>query len=209
MIKKHSQRAPGRPKHAKDDPSIREMIIKTASKRFMEYGYESVSLLQIAEECQVSKPAIYYHFTSKPELFKVAVTTVLNQVHRHISRILQEAEHLEDGLVTVAEARLTNPHAEIETMLREAEPFLNEEQLMEIRQSEHSIYQLLAEHFQTAMDNHVLRVNDPMLLAQTFSAMMLLGNQKDTLLKYESNRALAKEVVGIFLRGTSNTGNKN
>ncbi|NOU66969.1 TetR family transcriptional regulator [Paenibacillus sp. LMG 31461] len=79
------------------------MIIKTASKRFMEYGYESVSLLQIAEECQVSKPAIYYHFISKPELFNVAVTTVLNQVHRHISRILQEAEHLEEGLVTVAE----------------------------------------------------------------------------------------------------------
>ncbi|MGO4497597.1 hypothetical protein AB4114_17110 [Paenibacillus sp. 2RAB27] len=94
----------------------------------------------------------------------MAVTTVLNQVHRHISRILQEAEHLEEGLVTVAEARLTNPPAEIETMLREAEPFLNEEQLQEIRQSEHSIYQLLAD-FQAAMDNHVLRVNDPMLLA--------------------------------------------
>ncbi|MHA7963242.1 TetR/AcrR family transcriptional regulator [Paenibacillus sp. CAU 1782] len=203
MIKNHSQRAPGRPKHAKDDLPIQEMIIQTASKRFMEYGYEPVSLHQIAEACHVSKPSIYYHFTSKPELFKVAVTTVLNHVHEHIARILAEAEHLEAGLVSVAEARLTNPHAEIETMLREAEPFLNEEQIHEIRGAEHHIYQVLADHFKEAMDNRILRANDPMFLAHTFSAMMLLGNRKDTLQKYESNLALAKEIVGIFLRGAS------
>lgn len=203
MIKNHSQRAPGRPKHAKDDLPIQAMIIQTASKRFMEYGYEPVSLHQIAEACHVSKPAIYYHFTSKPELFKVAVTTVLNNVHQHIARILEEADDLEAGLVSVAEARLTNPHAEIETMLREAEPFLSEEQIREIRGAENHIYQALADHFQKAMDNHRLRTGDPMLLAHTFSAMMLLGNRKDTLQKYDSNLALAKEIVDLFMRGAA------
>jgi AcrR family transcriptional regulator len=203
MNKNQTQRAPGRPKHTKDDPPIQEMIIQTASKRFMEYGYEPVSLHQIAEACHVSKPAIYYHFSSKPELFKVAVTSVLNNVHQHIARILEESEHLEAGLVSVAEARLTNPHAEIETMLREAEPFLNEEQIREIRLAEHHIYQVLADQFQAAMDNDMFRSNDPMLLAHTFSAMLMLGNRKDTLQKYNSNEALAKEIVSIFLRGAS------
>lgn len=197
-----SQRSPGRPKQAENDLPVQEIILQTAAKLFMEHGYEPVSLQQIAKTCNVSKPSIYYHFTSKPELFKIAVTTMFKHVHQATSRLLREADNLETGLLHVAEARLANPHAEIETLLRDAERYLSEKQIEEIRAAENKIYVELADYFKDAMNNNLLRSNNSMLLAQTFSTMMVIGNKEDTLRAHDSTLNLGKEIVEIFLRGT-------
>ncbi|MFB8373927.1 TetR/AcrR family transcriptional regulator [Paenibacillus taichungensis] len=197
-----SQRSPGRPKQTEDDLPVQEIILQTAAKLFMEHGYEPVSLQQIAKACNVSKPSIYYHFTSKPELFKIAVTTMFKHVHQATSRLLREANNLETGLLHVAEARLANPHAEIETLLKDAERYLSEKQIEEIRAAENKIYEELANYFKDAMDNNLLRSNNSMLLAQTFSTMMVIGNKEDTLREHDSTLNLGKEIVEIFLRGT-------
>lgn len=201
MTEKSHKRLPGRPKHGDDDISIQQTIIQTASKLFMEYGYEAVTLQQIGKACNVSKPTIYYHFTSKPELFKVAFTTMLQNVSRLTSHVLDQSESLESGLVCLAEARLANPHAEIVTMLREAEPFLDQVQIQDIRDAEHHIHEVLAIHFQRAMDENRLRMDDPFFLAETFSTMMLMGNREDNLNKYGSNLSLGQRLVDIFIRG--------
>ncbi|QOS78706.1 TetR/AcrR family transcriptional regulator [Paenibacillus sp. JNUCC31] len=197
-----SQRLPGRPKQTEDDLPLQEIILQTAAKLFMEHGYEPVSLQQIAKACNVSKPSIYYHFTSKSELFKIAVTTMFKHVHQATSRLLREADHLEAGLLNVAEARLANPHAEIETMLRDSERYLSTEQIEEIRAAENKIYVELADYFEDAMDHNILRRKNSMLLAQTFSTMMVIGNKEDTLRKHNSTLNLGKEIVEIFLQGT-------
>ena len=205
MPEKSSKRMPGRPKQTDNEISIQQTIILTASKLFKEYGYETVTLQQIGKRCNVSKPTIYYHFASKPELFKVAMITMFQNVRRVTSDLLDDAEHLEDGLIRLAEARLANPHAEVETMIREAEPFLEENQVQEIREAEVRIHEVLATHFRLAMDQQTLRKDDPMFLAETFSTLMLMGNRENTPQKYESNLALGRRLVGIFLRGARST----
>ncbi|MGN7412908.1 TetR/AcrR family transcriptional regulator [Paenibacillus sp. SAF-068] len=201
MTKKSHKRLPGRPKQGDDEISVQHTIIHTASKLFMEYGYETVTLQQIGKACNVSKPTIYYHFSSKPELFKIAFTTMLQNVSNLTSHMLDQAENLESGLVRLAEARLANPHAEIETMLREAEPFLDYAQMQDIREAEHQIHDVLATHFQRAMDENRLRKDDPFFLAETFSTLMLMGNREDNLHKYGSNFSLGQRLVDIFIRG--------
>ncbi|WP_127536907.1 TetR/AcrR family transcriptional regulator [Paenibacillus illinoisensis] len=205
MPDKSPKRLPGRPKQADTKISVQQTIILTASKLFKEYGYETVTLQQIGKRCNVSKPTIYYHFASKPELFKVAMITMFQNVRRVTSDFLDHAEHLEDGLIRLAEARLANPHAEVETMIREAEPFLEKNQIQEIREAEARIHEVLATHFQLAMDQQTLREDDPMFLAETFSTLMLMGNRENTPQKYESNLALGQRLVGIFLRGAKST----
>lgn len=202
IMKNHTNRVPGRPKHDKECEPIHDLIIRTASKLFMEKGYEQVSLQQIANACNVSKPSIYYHFTSKPELFKASVTTMLNNVYEKIKLLLREAESVESGLVRVAEARLANPHAELQTIINEAEGYLSEEQIQEIREAELQIYRLLADYFADAMDKQFFRKNDPMLLAQLFSSMLLIGNRKETMSQYESSYDVGRKLVDIFLHGT-------
>ncbi|MNW69142.1 hypothetical protein D3C74_480820 [compost metagenome] len=60
---------------------------------------------------------------------------------------------------------------------------------------------MLAIHFQRAMDENRLRMDDPFFLAETFSTMMLMGNREDNLNKYGSNLSLGQRLVDIFIRG--------
>lgn len=201
MPEKPVKRMRGRPKQAENDTSIQQKIIFTASALFKEYGYEAVTLQQIGKRCGVSKPTIYYHFASKPELFKVAMTTMLHNVRNVSGQLLAESGDLEQGLVRLAEARLASPHAEIETMMREAKPFLESGQLREIREAEQQTHELLAGHFRAAMDGQFLREEDPLFLAETFSTLMLMGNRENASYKYESPLALAQKLVAVFLQG--------
>ncbi|TYP79000.1 TetR/AcrR family transcriptional regulator [Paenibacillus methanolicus] len=198
-----TNRVPGRPKHDNEQEPVQDMLIRTASKLFMEKGYDQVSLEQIAKACQVSKPSIYYHFSSKPELFTASVIAIMNHVHAKTSNLLRESDTLETGLLRVAETRLANPHPEFETILNEAANYLSEAQYTEIRQAELRIYQLLAEHFERAMEQRILRDNDALFLAQSFSTLLLLGNRKDTKSRYVSSRDLGKQIVDLFLRGAT------
>ncbi|AIQ47364.1 TetR family transcriptional regulator [Paenibacillus sp. FSL R7-0273] len=201
MPEKPAKRLPGRPKQANTDISIYQTIISTASALFKEHGYEAVSLQQIGKQCGVSKQAIYYHFASKPELFSVAMTTMLQNIRTVTSRLLDDAGQLEQGLVLLAEARLANPHAEMVTMMREAEPFLEKSQLHAIREAEQQIHELLAGHFRLAISRNFLREEDPMFLAESFSTLMLMGNRESTLPKYESPLVLGQKLVALFLQG--------
>lgn len=46
-----------------------QLIMETASRLFMEKGYDRTSLQDIINETKLSKGAIYHHFTSKEDIF--------------------------------------------------------------------------------------------------------------------------------------------
>lgn len=198
---KQPPRAPGRPKQTSEDISTYDVILGTASRLFMENGYEPVSLQQIAKLCNVTKASIYYHFTSKPELFKIAVTTMLQRGYEQTKKHLENAATLNEALLLIAEAKIARPHAEMETILREAENFLSKEQIHEIRESELAIHRLLAEYFEMGITSGVIKEKNALLLAQAFSTLLMLGNREDITSRYTSPRALAEELVRLFWQG--------
>lgn len=201
MMTKQPPRSPGRPKQTSDETSTYDVILGTASRLFMENGYEPVSLQQIAKLCNVTKASIYYHFTSKPELFKIAVTSMLRRGYEQTQKCLMKADTLKEGLLLIAEAKIATPHAEMETILREAETFLSKEQIQEIRDGERAIHQLLADHFDREIQTGVIKQKNSLLLAQAFSAMLMLGNREDLTSKYASSKELAEELVQLFWQG--------
>lgn len=201
-------RTPGRPKATAAEAPVQETILSIASMLFMENGYESVSLQQIAQACQVTKASIYYHFTSKPELFKIAVTTILNKAFESTRRFLNESETVKAGLIRIAEAKIARPHAEMETMLREAEPFLSESQLSAIRHSEQRLHEIIAERLDLAMQDGEIRRGNALLMAQAFSAMLMLGNREDARSGYASPYDMAVEIVDLFLHGAKKSNDR-
>lgn len=56
-------------------------IIETARRLFSEYSYLGVSMSDIAKKLNITKAALYYHFTGKTEIYK----NVLDEVFSNLS----------------------------------------------------------------------------------------------------------------------------
>ena len=72
---------------AKAAPDTRQLILRAALKRFADAGYAATSVQHIVDDAQVSKPALYYHFRDKADLFAALV----NEAHDERFRVVQEA----------------------------------------------------------------------------------------------------------------------
>jgi AcrR family transcriptional regulator len=67
--------------------ATRDHILQAALKSFAEYGYAATSVQHIVDAAQVSKPALYYYFKDKAELFQALV----DRAHDERLRMMQEA----------------------------------------------------------------------------------------------------------------------
>lgn len=200
-MKPNTPRTPGRPKRQDQDMPVQEVVLFTASKLFMEFGYEAVSLQQIAKACGVTKASIYYYFDGKPQLFTASVSAVLDRARTSTSQILVQPLPLRERLIKVSEAKLARSHGDFETILREARSSLSQKQLDEITSKEEMIHDCLAEHLIKAMDAGEIRRTDPLLTAHAFSAVLMLGIREIT--KGTPADKLARDIVDLFWDGLS------
>jgi AcrR family transcriptional regulator len=72
------------------EPGLRTQILSTATSLFIQHGYHGLAMRQIAEALHVSKPALYYHFKDKEELFLAILTMYLDEMETAIDRISAE-----------------------------------------------------------------------------------------------------------------------
>jgi AcrR family transcriptional regulator len=201
--KTNPPRPPGRPKAGADQASAQSKILMTASRLFMEYGYEPVSLQQIASLCGVTKASIYYHFSSKPQLFTVAITSMMAMGMQQTALRMDAPGTLQERLEKVAEGRMQHSHVDTETMMREANTYLDTDQLAQIREAEVRIYEVLATHFKREMDNGYLRSANPILLAHAFTSLLMLANREGVRDMHATITDLARELVALFLGGAA------
>lgn len=89
------KRKRGRPSH--NVPSElyetrREEILEAARKVFAKHGYQSGSLDDVAAEAGISKPTLYYYFSSKAHLFFELVSLHADEQLAILERISQEPD---------------------------------------------------------------------------------------------------------------------
>ena len=65
-------------------------VIEVARRLFSEYSYLGVSMSDIAKKLNITKAALYYHFTGKTEIYKKVLDEVFNNLNSSISRALDE-----------------------------------------------------------------------------------------------------------------------
>ncbi|MFD0674077.1 TetR/AcrR family transcriptional regulator [Cohnella sp. GCM10027633] len=198
-----SRRAPGRPRLQAGGVSMRETVLGAASRLFMELGYEPVSINMIAEHAGVTKASVYYYFENKAELFTTSVIEMFVRVRMRTMAILEDEGDLRARLSKLARTKLSRTHTDFESMMKEAVPFLTEEQLQSIRKAEHGIHEGLAEAFRAEMDKGELAPGDPMMLSHAFSALLMLGNRERFGERKPSVEELAEGVVELFWNGAA------
>lgn len=62
------------------EPARRDRLFGAAAREFATAGYEAASLGRIAEEAGVSKPALYYYFEDKADLYATVVRTAWHRL---------------------------------------------------------------------------------------------------------------------------------
>jgi len=68
----------------------RDHIIAVARRLFSEYGYLGVSMSDIAGKLNISKPALYYHFTGKREIYKKVLDEVFAGLNLSVAEAFNE-----------------------------------------------------------------------------------------------------------------------
>ena len=81
----------------KKSEEIRKRIVKTAYALFHTYGYDKVSMREIAASCNVTTGALYHHFKSKHDILKASFLRsldgdVLQEKYKTTETPLQDLE---------------------------------------------------------------------------------------------------------------------
>lgn len=76
--------------------SVRENILKIATRRFAAVGYEATSMRSIASRARVTLPTIYHYFGDKESLyFEVCLTTFSPRAERALEAFTRSAANAE------------------------------------------------------------------------------------------------------------------
>lgn len=67
-------------------------ILSTARRFFSEYSYLGVSMNDIAKKLNITKAALYYHFTGKAEIYEEVLNNVFNDLRSVIVLALNETK---------------------------------------------------------------------------------------------------------------------
>ncbi|GAA3649376.1 TetR family transcriptional regulator [Lentzea atacamensis] len=70
----------------------KKRIMQTARELFVTKGVQQTSLQEIADRLGITKPALYYHFTSREELVRSIVTPLLDEGDEFLSRMEDRAD---------------------------------------------------------------------------------------------------------------------
>ena len=91
---------------------LRRQILSTAKSLFIRQGYPGLSMREIAEALGVSKPALYYHFKDKEELFLATLEDYLDEMEALLDRLQAEPVSCPEKIRHFVEAILAQPTEE-------------------------------------------------------------------------------------------------
>ena len=94
------------------DSATRQHLLQAALKCFAQRGYAATSVQEIVDAARVSKPALYYYFADKANLFQSVVDSAHDERYRIIqaaaARGRSVAEKLEEIVADIFEYSLRN-----------------------------------------------------------------------------------------------------
>lgn len=70
----------------------RQRILEMAEELFMQRGYRAVSIRDIAQACEVTNAALYYHFSGKDALFQEVMEKYAYQLSERMRQANEQAE---------------------------------------------------------------------------------------------------------------------
>jgi len=176
-------------------------ILDAAVELFSEYGYDGVSMRQIAAAAGVSKSNIYHHFASKEALY----LGILDGSAQNLSEIVEDLAEgdgdFQRRLQVFAEAHLEHLFANETTLrlvLREAFSGDEEKSRLVVDQVVGGIFSRMVAIFQAGQEAGVLRADlDPGLCATLLMGANLFFFQAQGMLRQIPEAGFARDSTGF------------
>ncbi len=97
---------------AESKERTRQRLLAEAERLFRERGYAATSLEQIAEAAEVTKGAIYGHFTSKEDLMLTAIEAARDATPDYVAMLNDRSRSLRERLAQFSRAVATEDPAD-------------------------------------------------------------------------------------------------
>lgn len=189
-------------------------ILMTATRLFMQRGYSAVSISDIVQAADVTKPTLYYHFSDKEELFVLVAIHMLAEMYATMRRAIADQPDTRARLVALAQVLLHEPNSDTRMMRHQAREHLNPERQRRLAEAfKRYMVDPLREVMQQGIDSGELRGRSANDLTMLFLGFME-GFQRQTAPPVEPERSdiyqaistdhfSAETLVDLFLYGTA------
>lgn len=194
-------------------PSKRQQILETAGILFMQNGFQSVSVDQIAAAVPVSKPTLYAHFKDKKDLFFTVISERCEFALVSLKAGIDEGLSIEKSLEAFGMQFLTMLLSKEalqfhRLIIGESESFPEMVQMF-YQSGPKRMHAVLEDYFKHLNKTKQLKIADPMMAAEIFISMIKSGTHFKCLLgivdcgeiSQADREKLVKTVVKIFIYG--------
>lgn len=180
------QAAPRRARRLGSGPAIRA----AAARLFLEQGYQSTSMEEIAAAARVSKQTIYTHFADKEALFADLVLGNVDRVDAFVADLAQAGQGTGDVAALLRQVARAYLRIVIRSEVLQLRRLVIAEagRFPDLARTYHErvpqqVYDALATLFAELTEQHRLRAADPTVAAHHF-AWLLLGRPLDRAMFY-------------------------
>lgn len=80
---------------------MKAKILKTAFNLIGKKSVKAVSMREIAEACNITKPSLYYYFKDKDEICYTILEYILNEQSKNLKRYIEQNTSLKDILTDI------------------------------------------------------------------------------------------------------------
>ncbi|MGB9801103.1 MAG: TetR/AcrR family transcriptional regulator [Thermanaerothrix sp.] len=187
--------------------SMRQKILNESTRLFVRRGYDGVSIRDIAEACQMTKAALYYHFEDKEHLLAAVLVSGLETLGRLVEDVLSQEQGTRARLHRLVQDLFTRLPAEQRALIRLAiqevgkiRPEWREEILRCYREA---FLRPLASIFATGQQRGEVRPLAVEMMVWAFLGMLYPFLDEASLLHSEVSPEQLEVLVQIFWEGIS------
>ena len=180
-----------------------ELIIDRAENLFREQGYNQVSMRDIATATGMRQASLYYHFSSKEQLF----VAVRERIFEHHQQGLQQSlagagQELRSQLQVTAAWLLSQPPIKFLGMMQSDMPSLSEEAQQHLLQvATQSVFDPIQQIFIIAQENQQIRPVSPKLMTGFFLSVVESIHQFQNTCECGNGAMMAEEMISVLLQG--------
>lgn len=181
-----------------------EQILDSAQRLFVNKSYDDITMAGIAEEANVTKGAIYYHFNSKEELFLCMMERYLEKLQKKLEAPIEHPGTARERLAFLTALYFDLPFAEqrvVQLVRRESNRFEEEirEKLIEAYQK--ALPNLIETIIREGMASGEVLAGDSRLLTWHYIAIVETSLTNYARQQFEDGCALASYLTNVFLDG--------